>query len=39
MEPCAWFDSSIKFKGTNTHEVLQRLARQRSLFMFFEEKT
>ena len=30
-----WFDSSIKFKGNNTHEVLQRLARQRSGFMFF----
>ena len=30
-----WFDSSIKFRGNNTHEVLQRLARQRSGFMFF----
>ena len=30
-----WFDSSIRFKGNNTHEVLQRLARQRSGFMFF----
>ena len=30
-----WFDSSIKFKGNNSHEVLQRLARQRSGFMFF----
>ena len=30
-----WFDSSINFKGNNTHEVLQRLARQRSGFMFF----
>ena len=30
-----WFDSSIKFKRNNTHEVLQRLARQRSGFSFF----
>ena len=30
-----WFDSSIKFKGNNSHDVLQRLARQRSGFMFF----
>ena len=30
-----WFDTSIKFKGNNTLEVLQRLARQRSGFTFF----
>ena len=30
-----WFDTSIKFKGNNRHEVLQRLARQRSGFTFF----
>lgn len=30
-----WFDSSIKFRGNQTHVIMERLARQKSGFMFY----